>query len=133
MNELSDTQARLGFDLGTSSVDLYFDNITLSKGEIPTAIEFVNPAFPNSFQLYQNYPNPFNPATIISYSIPINGNVSLKIYDILGREVAILLDENKMRGAYTLEFKPSGFVSGVYFYRIKAGSFIDTKKMMLIE
>lgn len=88
---------------------------------------------PNFYGLSQNYPNPFNPATKIQYAIPRAGNVSLVVYDILGRQVATLVNEFKNPGVYTLDFDASSLSSGVYFYKIQSGSFTDTKKMLLVK
>ncbi len=85
------------------------------------------------YRLEQNYPNPFNPTTNISYVLPKAENVSLKIYDVLGREVATLVNEVKAAGAYTVPFNASNLSSGVYFYKLQAGSFVQTKKMMLVK
>jgi hypothetical protein len=96
-----------------------------------------NEIVPNKFVLYQNYPNPFNPTTTIKYSIPqakaTQENVKLKIYDILGREVATLVDEIKQAGNYEVKFDASGLISGTYFYRITIGEFSDSKKMILLK
>jgi hypothetical protein len=88
---------------------------------------------PDEYVLYQSYPNPFNPSTKIKYSVPNSEVVSLKVYDILGREIAVLLDEYKSAGIYSVEFNASRFASGVYFYRLQAGSFVETKKMVLMK
>jgi len=88
---------------------------------------------PEKFELAQNYPNPFNPSTSIKFTIPRQVGVSLKIYDILGREVATLLDEVKAPGTYSVTWDASALASGVYFYRIKAGDFMQAKKMMLVK
>lgn len=88
---------------------------------------------PLRFALLQNYPNPFNPTTTINYHIAEIGNVQLTIYDILGREVSTLINEVKTPGKYEVKFNGSNLSSGVYFYRLKAGSFIDTKKFVLIK
>jgi photosystem II stability/assembly factor-like uncharacterized protein len=85
------------------------------------------------FILEQNYPNPFNPSTIIKYQIPVGGFVSLKVYDVLGNEVATLVDEEKSAGNYVIEFKASEIPSGIYFYNLSAGSFTQTSKMVLIK
>jgi uncharacterized protein (TIGR02145 family) len=85
------------------------------------------------FILYQNYPNPFNPLTQITYSIPKATNVTLKVYDILGQEIAILVNERKQTGEYNMTWNAEGVPSGVYYYRIVAGDFIETKKMLLIR
>ena len=86
-----------------------------------------------TYRLEQNYPNPFNPTTNITYVLPKTENVSLKVYDVLGREVATLVNEVKPAGAYTVPFNASNLASGVYFYKLQAGSFVQTKKMMLIK
>jgi hypothetical protein len=92
---------------------------------------------PTKFSLLQNYPNPFNPNTVIRYQLPVTSNVFLKVYDILGNEVATLVNEEKQPGEYEIEFNPvSGIrnlVSGIYFYQLKAGNFIETKKMVYLK
>lgn len=92
---------------------------------------------PTELKLEQNYPNPFNPNTVISYRLPASGNVTLKVFDILGNEVATLVDEYKPAGNYEVEFKPSSIKhhtsSGIYFYQLKAGDFVQTKKMILLR
>jgi Secretion system C-terminal sorting domain len=85
------------------------------------------------YKLSQNYPNPFNPVTIINYQLTVNNFVSLKVYDILGTEVATLVNEEKPAGSYKLEFNASKLSSGVYFYQLKAGNFVDTKKLVLMK
>lgn len=87
----------------------------------------------DEFQLFQNYPNPFNPSTVISYNLPVSAKVQIKIYDILGREVAVLLDEQKSAGSYELKFDASYLSSGVYFYKLTAGNFLNTKKMIILR
>jgi hypothetical protein len=93
----------------------------------------------NDFLLYQNYPNPFNPSTIIKYSIPFVGTglalsvVTLKIYDILGNQISTLVDEYKSPGSYQINFDSSTLPSGVYFYRLQAGDFYQTKSMLLVK
>ncbi len=86
-----------------------------------------------NFQLYQNYPNPFNPVTIINYQLPINNFVSLKVYDIIGNEVASLVNGEKPAGNYKIEFNAAKLSSGVYYYSLSAGSFTQTKKMILLK
>jgi hypothetical protein len=88
---------------------------------------------PDKFELYQNYPNPFNPATTISYAIPNDGLVSLTIFDVLGNKVAELENVYKTAGSYSHSFDASKLPSGVYFYRIKSGNFISTRKMLLLK
>lgn len=87
----------------------------------------------DDFELYQNYPNPFNPTTKISWQSPVGGWQSLKIYDILGNEIAILVDEYRNAGRYEVYFDASGFSSGVYIYKIESGSFIKAKQMILLK
>ena len=91
------------------------------------------PNIPVAFHLSQNYPNPFNPTTTIEYSIPQPEFVTIKVYDILGREVKTLVNRQMQKGSYKLNFDGSGLASGIYFYRIKSGSFIQTKKAVLLK
>ena len=88
---------------------------------------------PTDFVLQQNYPNPFNPTTIISFSIPSSTFTSLKVYDVLGNEVATLVNEEKPAGSYEINFNASSLSSGTYFYKLQAGSFMETKKMILLK
>ena len=92
-----------------------------------------NNNMPDKYSLSQNYPNPFNPVTNIKYQIPKNSFVTLKVYDVMGREVRTLLNEVKASGSYSIDFNASDLSSGVYFYKIQAGEFSQTKKMMLIK
>jgi predicted GH43/DUF377 family glycosyl hydrolase len=88
---------------------------------------------PNQFELSQNYPNPFNPTTTINYQIPELSFVTLKVYGVLGNEIATLANEEKPIGSYEVEFNATALPSGIYFYRLQAGSFVETKKMVLIK
>ena len=88
---------------------------------------------PTVYELYQNYPNPFNPTTMIKYAIPKTSKVSLTLFTILGEEMATLVNEEKTAGNYEVEFNASNLPSGVYFYRLQAGSFVETKKMILLK
>jgi hypothetical protein len=88
---------------------------------------------PHEFMLFQNYPNPFNPATAISYQLLAYDFVNLKVYDVLGREVAILVNAEQSPGRYQVMFDARGLMSGVYFYQLRAGSFADTKKLVLVK
>jgi hypothetical protein len=85
------------------------------------------------FSLDQNYPNPFNPTTNISYTLPADGRVTLKVYNSLGQEVATLVDDNMTAGRYVAIWDAKGIASGTYFYRIQAGSRVLTKTMMLVR
>ncbi|MFA6978751.1 MAG: T9SS type A sorting domain-containing protein [Ignavibacteriaceae bacterium] len=100
-----------------------------------TDIKDIPNNLPESFLLQQNYPNPFNPSTTISYQIPSNNFVTLKVYDVLGNEVATLVNEWKEAGSYSLQFSTSGklLASGMYFYTLTAGKFTDTKKFILLK
>ena len=91
------------------------------------------PEIPLTFKLYQNYPNPFNPTTTISYDLPERSRVKLVIYNILGQEVATLVNGEQEPGRYSVKFDASGLPSGIYFYRLQAGNFIEQKKMILIK
>ena len=98
-----------------------------------TDVKRENDLMPSSFKLSQNYPNPFNPSTTINFAIPMASKVVLKVYDVLGREVATLLDGEKGAGNYQVNFDASKLASGLYIYTINAGSFTSTKKMMLMK
>ncbi|MCX6150798.1 MAG: T9SS type A sorting domain-containing protein [Ignavibacteriales bacterium] len=110
---------------------LYLDDITISSTvSVPedyTSIQL------DKFRLDQNYPNPFNPTTTINYQIPTAGNVSLKVNDMLGKEVATLVNEEKPAGNYQVDFDGSRLSGGIYFYQIKTGSFVQTRKMLLLK
>ena len=101
-------------------------------GKTPTSVR-TSPDRPSSFSLEQNYPNPFNPTTTISYELPANSFVSLKVYDILGNEVATLTNEKEDAGSYSVKFDGSKLASGVYFYRLTAGNFVNVKKLVLLK
>jgi len=98
-----------------------------------TKVKAQSPTVPSEFVLEQNYPNPFNPSTIISYQLPTNSFVTLNVYDILGREVKTLVNQDEQAGVHSLTFDASSLPSGVYLYRIQAGRFSVTKKMLLIK
>jgi enediyne biosynthesis protein E4 len=105
--------------------------------ETATDVKEISNNIPKQYSLEQNYPNPFNPSTRIRFSLPKNGFVQLKIFDILGKEVATLLDEYKSAGFYEADFSSSdlqsSLPSGIYFYSIKSGKFLETKKMILLK
>ncbi len=88
---------------------------------------------PTNFALYQNYPNPFNPTTTITYDLPLRANVKLVVYNVLGQKIAILVDEVQEPGRYNVTFDASNLPSGVYFYRLEADKFVQTKKMLLVK
>ncbi len=98
-----------------------------------TDVEGQPSSIPDKYSLSQNYPNPFNPVTAIKYSIPNEGFVSLKIYNVLGSEVATLVNEFKNAGSYNVSFNAENLSSGVYYYKLKSGTFVETKKMILLK
>ncbi|MDP1879373.1 MAG: T9SS type A sorting domain-containing protein [Parachlamydiaceae bacterium] len=119
------------------------DNNRVMRFDVSTLTDIknknVNQNIPTSFSLAQNYPNPFNPSTVISYKLSENSYVTLKVYDLFGREVATLVNEIKQSGNYKLTFnslhleRSREMPSGVYFYSLRAGNFTETKKMLMIK
>jgi hypothetical protein len=98
-----------------------------------TAINNNNTGIPSAYKLEQNYPNPFNPSTMINFSIPRSGMVDLRVFDILGREVAVLVNGMTVAGNHTVPFDASSLATGVYFYTLVSGDFRETKKMLLVK
>jgi hypothetical protein len=88
---------------------------------------------PDKFELSQNYPNPFNPSTVINFSLPKSSLVTLKVYDITGKEVKTLVNELRSAGRYDVTFDASNFATGVYFYTLETENFTQTKKMLLVK
>jgi hypothetical protein len=116
--------------VGANYDGVYFDNETW----VPVSVDDdVISQTPTSFEISQNYPNPFNPSTSIQFKIPENSFVTLKVYNVLGKEVATLLNEEKNAGLYEVTFDATDFSSGIYFYKIEAGNFVATKKMILMK
>ena len=101
--------------------------------EMMTSVENTRTNVPMRFTLCQNYPNPFNPSTTITYELPKSTEVKLSVYDILGREVSVLVNERRNAGVHEVKLDAAGLASGVYFYRLQAGSFVDTKKFLLVH
>jgi len=104
-----------------------------TKNFISKILNEIKGLLPSEFSLDQNYPNPFNPTTIINYSLPKSAFVKLIVYDVLGRVIKTLVDEEKSAGNYSVQFNGSNLSSGVYFYRLTAGNFISTKKLVLLK
>jgi hypothetical protein len=98
-----------------------------------TDLEDLDHLLPQVFTLEQNFPNPFNPSTMINYQLPMTNEVDLSIYNLLGQKVATLVSEKQQAGHHQVEWDASGFASGVYYYRIQAGEFVDVKKMILLR
>ncbi|HEC42164.1 MAG TPA: T9SS type A sorting domain-containing protein [Bacteroides sp.] len=109
----------------------HFSNIAIAEPPISILVE--EDVLPKSFSLSQNYPNPFNPVTTISYHLTIPGQISIKVYDIIGQEIATLVNEFKEPGKYSAVWKPMGLPSGVYFYKMTADGFTETKKMLHLK
>ncbi len=118
-----------GLNYNNNSPKLY--EVTLPSDN-STAVKTQN-IFPQTFKLYQNYPNPFNPDTKINYTVPQQSFVSLKVYNLLGQEIATLVNDEKSAGNYTVKFNGSNYASGVYIYKIQAESFSDSKKFVLLK
>lgn len=122
------TTGTVNFNLNTAS------NYVILTSSTVTAVEnSVGNNLIVEYELMQNYPNPFNPATSINYKLPNAGFVSLKVYDVLGREVSVLVNQFQQAGNYNVSFNAAKLASGIYFYKLHSGSFVSVRKMMLIE
>jgi len=121
---------------GFIQADIFNSDVAIIKTNPDSGIvsvkDYININY-SRFYLVQNYPNPFNPSTSIQYEVSSRQFVSLKVYDVLGNEVATLVDEEKSAGSYKVEFDGTDLSSGIYFYQLKAGSFVETKKMVLLK
>ena len=120
-----------GWAVGENGVILKWDGGTLP--DIPVSVEDNKNNIPLEFRLEQNYPNPFNPSTTIAYSIPKQSRVTIKVYDLLGREVVTLINEEKPAGNFSVKFDGSDLSSGVYFYKMQSDSFSESKKLLLLK
>ena len=109
---------------------VYLDDVFAGN---PNSINQIGTGVPTVFELGQNYPNPFNPVTNIKFDLPKSSNVKITIYNNLVQEIAIILNESKSAGFYEVKYDASSLSSGVYFYRIEAGTFVQTKKMMVLK
>jgi hypothetical protein len=101
--------------------------------DVITSVRDNRPHVPSQYILYQNYPNPFNPTTVIAYSLPAPAAVTLKVYDLLGREIKTLVNERQNAGQHSMTFDGSNYPSGVYFYRLQAGTYSQTKKLIELK
>ena len=108
--------------------------LNIGKGSYnPLGINTLNQEIPNSFSLKQNYPNPFNPVTNIVFSIPSQSKITLRVFDALGREIALLANGNFTAGTYRVDWDASGYTSGIYFYTLETDGYKETRKMMLVK
>ncbi|MFH0992433.1 MAG: N-acetylmuramoyl-L-alanine amidase [bacterium] len=125
---------QLKYEPGSSTAAgaIYLDQLQLVKSTL-VDVEQVTSSIPTQFALLQNYPNPFNPSTTITFAVPSKSKVTLKIFDLLGREAATLVDEEKEAGTYRVVWNAGNLSSGVYYYRCSSGDRIETKKMMLLR
>ena len=127
LNALYFWNEKRGFAVGDSGTILYTDN-----GDI-TRLREIEEQHPENFSLSQNYPNPFNPSTMINYRLSMNSYVTLRVYDVLGREVTTLVNERKSPGVYRVEWYASGQPSGVYYCRLQSGTYSETRKLILLR
>jgi len=125
----------LALEIKSDGYSFWSDTFTVAVYPTPTQVESTDgiEMVPSKFSLSQNYPNPFNPTTTIRYELKQAEHVNLSVYDVLGREVKVLVDNDQTAGTYHLEFDADGLTNGVYFYHIKAGSFEKTCKMIILE
>jgi len=119
--------------MGEAQATALVRHVLLDRFSEPTEVEPIAAGLPSSYMLHQNYPNPFNPSTRIAFDLPDNSRVSLKIFDVLGREVATLLDEQMEAGRHLVSWNADGMPSGVYFVRLDAGPFSGTRKLLLMK
>jgi hypothetical protein len=124
--------ASSNFDVNCSLSKAYAADFVIAKSSLQN-INLENESLPTTYDLAQNYPNPFNPTTMISYSLPKANHVTLKVYDLLGRVVALLVNEIKPQGRHNVQFNASSLASGIYFYRLQAGNFVETKKLVIAK
>ena len=121
------------FEINGDPQSISFDPGNWILKTLQGVTEVDDAAIPREYSLEQNYPNPFNPSTKINFKLPQKEFVTVKVFNILGKEVAILINEQKEAGKHEVDFDASGLNSGVYFYRIDAGTFVETKKMILMK
>ena len=138
MSESTDTESRFGFDIGASTVDVYFDNIRVSSGTTPLNIMTEHSEVPESMQLFQNVPNPFNSTTVIRYRLEEPGSVQMNIYDVAGNKIRELVQSPQNAGNYSVTWDGKNKLnetvsSGIYFYQLIFDKFKRTKKMFLVK
>jgi hypothetical protein len=134
MKDSTDEQAQLMINVGNSTIGVKIDSVDMHEHDFGNnAVSQKGGPIPTSYSLLQNFPNPFNPTTRIHFGIPKVSKVSLVIYDVLGRKVVTLVDKQLVPGYYDYNWNASSMASGVYFYRLRAGSFTETKKLVLLK
>lgn len=126
--EMSFINELTGWAVGTEGLVIK----TTNGGEL-VPLNIIQSELPKEFLLLQNYPNPFNPLTNLKFLLPVSGITSLKIYDVLGREIQVLVNQHLTHGTYEVQFDGSNLPSGVYFYKLESNSFTETKKMVLVK
>ena len=138
---LSDSSYHIVGTLGQPFIGVTKDAATVNKigfwylptQLISTNVEQAENALPKTFRLEQNYPNPFNPTTTIQFALPRSSKVTVTLFDILGRQVAILVDDELEAGEHKVLFEPKNLATGVYIYRIQAEGFVQARKLMLLK
>ena len=128
----SDSLSIVVFVQSTGSMTVY-QSETIGYNDLTVVGVEDNELNPTQFILEQNYPNPFNPSTSINYSIPVSSFVILKVYDVLGKEITTLTNEEKPAGSYEINFSKEDLTSGIYFYKLQTENFVEIKKMILIK
>jgi len=141
----ADTSVKVMNDVNNQMYSFYFNrqptavtfdpnnDIVLKTATLTVGINNESSATPTKFAVYQNYPNPFNPTTGIKFDVPKNTFVTLKVYDVLGKEVATLIKEEREAGSYNVDWNASFYPSGVYFYKLESKGFSETKRMLMIK
>jgi hypothetical protein len=104
----------------------------VTSGAGPSSVETAE-GTPERYELLQNYPNPFNPTTTIGFSIPVQNRVTLKIFNLLGQEVETLINDDYAAGKYRVQWQPVGLATGTYFYRLQAGSYTESRRLLLLK
>jgi len=126
-------ETNITFKVGNGSFGSGIFSRVSIEGTNLVSVSNTGTSVPKTFSISQNYPNPFNPSTKIQYEVPEKSIVSLKVYDVLGNEIITLVNKETLSGRYEVEFNATNLPSGVYFYRIQANNFVETKKMILLK
>jgi photosystem II stability/assembly factor-like uncharacterized protein len=129
LNSIYFYDEKRGFAVGDSGTILHTEN----GGDVIVGVGKEPVASPNGFRLEQNYPNPFNPVTIIKYQLKVKSYVTIAVYDLLGRKITTLANQERSAGNYSVQWDATKYSSGVYFYKLKAGNFVETKKLLLMK